>query len=757
MRNWIRRLTVSVTVVLGFLFLAGVAKRVWAQQAVEKKFDQLDQNKDGKITPDELRAGELFKRLDLDGNGEITRSEAARALARGKLNDLMKPSESSSSDNPMVKQIEAIAKSADADGDGKITREEAADAPWFERADHNGDGVVDATEVETIKRTVAKMPSSTKPGSSLQAAPSVTADDIKKVTSGPEVLNPGEAGIGRMIADVNFIDIEGKNRKLSDVASEQGAVLIMTSASCPVSKRYLPEIAKLQQEFAKAQLPVVLINPFPSEKESAIRSQLAAQPISAIYVHDKTKSFATTLAAKTTTEVFLIDRKRTLIYRGALDDQYGINYNLDAPRRRYLLEAIDAYGRNESPTITATAAPGCELELDSATRDSKADVTYYGDVARILQQNCVSCHRDNGIAPFSLADLDSVQDHVSVIKRVVTEGTMPPWFAANKQDSKSNPWANDCSLSSRDKSDLLAWIESKDRPLGEQTDAPEPKQYPSEWSIGKPDMILTLSKPYDIKATGYMPYQFDVVETELTEDKWVSAYEILPSERDVVHHVIVKVHEKGSAARDAGEGAGGYWAVYVPGNGSQQYNQGFARLLPAGSKVSFQIHYTPSGTAKQERLRMGLVFAKDKPQYEVRTVGVAHMGISIPPHTAAHVETKTQRVPFDIPIMGFMPHMHIRGAAFKYEAIDESGKSEVLLDIPRYDFNWQLNYSYKTPKLVPRGSTIKVTAVYNNSESNAANPDPGKRVKWGPQTIDEMMIGYVEYFVPLTEPKVAAK
>jgi Ca2+-binding EF-hand superfamily protein/thiol-disulfide isomerase/thioredoxin len=748
---------VSVTVVLGFLFLAGVAKRVWAQQAVEKKFDQLDKNKDGKITPDELPAAELFKRLDLDGNGEITRSEAARALARGKLNDLMKSSGDSASDNPMVKQIEAIAKSADTDGDGKITREEAADAPWFERADHNGDGVVDATEVETIKRTVAKMPSNGKPGSLLQAAPSVTADDIKKVTSGPEVLNPGEAGIGRMIADVKFNDIEGKNHQLSDLASGHGAILIMTSSSCPVSKRYLPEIAKLQQEFAKAQLPVVLINPFPSEKESAIRSQLAAQPLSAIYVHDQTKSFATTLAAKTTTEVFVIDRKRTLVYRGALDDQYGINYNLDAPRHRYLLEAIDALGRNESPAISATAAPGCELELDSSTRDSKTDVTYYSDVARILQQNCVSCHRDNGIAPFSLADLDSVQDHASVIKRVVTEGTMPPWFAANKQDSKSNPWANDCSLSSRDKSDLLAWIESKDRPLGEQKDAPEPKQYPSEWSIGKPDMVLTLSKPFDIKATGYMPYQFDVVETELTEDKWVTAYEILPSERDVVHHVIVKVHEKGSAARDAGEGAGGYWAVYVPGNGSQKYNQGFARLLPAGSKVSFQIHYTPSGTAKKERLRMGLVFAKDKPQYEVRTVGVAHMGISIPPNAAAHVETKTQRVPFDLPIMGFMPHMHIRGAAFKYEAIDASGKSEVLLDIPRYDFNWQLNYSYKTPKLVPRGSTIKVTAVYNNSESNAANPDPGKRVKWGPQTIDEMMIGYVEYFVPLTDHKVAAK
>jgi mono/diheme cytochrome c family protein len=760
MKKWIRRLTISVTVLLGCLILTGVATRVWAQQAVDKKFDQLDQNKDGKVTPDELPASDFFKRLDLDGNGEITKSEAARALARGKLNDLMKSAGGSSSDNPMVKQIEAIAKSADADGDGKITREEAADAPWFERIDRNGDDIVDATELDTIKRIVAAMPSGSKSGSTLQAPPTITANDIKKVTTGPEVLNPGESGIGRSIADVEFTDLEGKIHKLSEVAAEHGAVLIMTSATCPVSKRYLPEIAKLQSEFAKAHLPVVLINPFPSEKEEAIQSQLAAQPIDAIYVHDKTKSLASALAAKTTTEVFLIDRKRTLVYRGALDDQYGINYNLDAPRRKYLLDAISAFGRKESPVISATAAPGCELGLELVKSDSKTKVTYYGDVARILQQNCVSCHRDDGIAPFSLADLDSVQDHMSVIKRVVTEGTMPPWFAAKgttkESDQASNPWLNDCSLSNRDKTDLLAWIESKDRALGDAKDAPEPRTYAPEWSIGKPDLILTLSKPYDIKATGYMPYQFDVVETELTEDKWVTAYEILPSERDVVHHVIVKVHEKGSSARDAGEGAGGYWAVYVPGNGSQKYNQGFARLLPAGSKVSFQIHYTPSGTAKKERLRMGLAFAKDKPQYEVRTVGVANMGIAIPPHAAAHVETKTQRVPFDLPIMSFMPHMHIRGAAFKYEAIDASGKNEVLLDIPRYDFNWQLNYSYKTPKLVPRGSTIKITAVYNNSESNAANPDPAKRVKWGPQTIDEMMIGYIEYFVPLTDNKVAA-
>jgi hypothetical protein len=246
-----------------------------------------------------------------------------------------------------------------------------------------------------------------------------------------------------------------------------------------------------------------------------------------------------------------------------------------------------------------------------------------------------------------------------------------------------------------------------------------------------------------------MPYANDIVETELKEDRWVSAYEILPSQRDVVHHVIVRVHDKGSEVRKADEGREGYWAIYVPGNGACVYPEGFARKIPAGAKVSFQIHYTPSGKAKKERLKMGLVFAKKPPTHEIRTVPLANPRLSIPPGVARHVETHTQRVPFDMPIMGFMPHMHTRGVAFKYEVTYADGKTETLLDIPRYDFNWQLRYGYKQPKLIPQGSTMKITAVFDNSPGNKANPDPTKLVKWGSQTVDEMMIGYIEYFRPL--------
>ncbi|MBN8457251.1 MAG: EF-hand domain-containing protein [Verrucomicrobia bacterium] len=717
----------------------------WVVAQAPGVFDQFDKNSDGKVTPDELSNATAFARFDIDHDGAITPAEYQQVADSAPST----PTPDDTGKRSRVAQIEAIAKQFDADGDGKITREEAAGAAWFERVDANGDGVADVPEIQRVKAAAAR--SKRGGGAALpETAPPLSAEDLKKITSGPEVLKPGDAGIGRMIPDAKFTTLDGTARNLADMQGRKALVIAMTSATCPVSKRYLPSLAVLAKEFAAQHIGLLLVNPFVSETTDEIKAQLAAAGLRTDYVHDTDKKLAAALQARTTTEVFLLDTRRTLLYRGALDDQYGINYNLDAPRHPYLRDAIAAFLQSETPPVQATVAPGCELDLEDAPKTANTGVTYHRDVARILQQNCVQCHRDGGIAPFALDDIEEVTDRAKVIRRVVTEGTMPPWFAAPEKDAAASRWANDISLSARDKADLLAWIESKDRPLGDAAEAPAKRVYPEEWNIGQPDLIVPLSRAYDIKATGFMPYQLDVVETTLTEDRWVTAYEILPSARDVVHHVIVQVHEPGTAVRNVGEGAGGYWAVYVPGNGSCVYPPGFARKLPAGARISFQIHYTPSGEAKTERLRLGLVFAKTAPRYEVRTVGVANRRIAIPPGAAHHVETQTQRVPFDMPVTSFMAHMHMRGKAFRYEVTHPDGKTETLLDIPRYDFNWQMRYDLKQPKLLPRGSTVKVTAVYDNSSANRANPDPTRLVKWGPQTVDEMMIGYLEYFTPVS-------
>ena len=697
-----------------------------AQNAADLAFQKYDADQDGKVTPAELPQQAIFKRYDLNNDGNITLEET-RSVMGGS-------SESTAGMPADLNQGKRLWQRLDQNKDGKLTRDEVPQAAVFARFDLNNDGIITQEEGRKVVENALK-----------PSTPSNTSPNVPVVTSGPRVLKGTEHGIGRQIADLRFTDLAGKPHQLSEF---KASVIAMTSATCPVSKKYLHSLARLEKDLRAQNIALILVNPFASETEDEIQAQLGEAKITATYCHDKEKALAASLDAQTTTEVFLIDSKRTLIYRGALDDQYGIDYSHDAPRTNYLRNAVTAMLAGSQPPTAATAAPGCELDFPATNTAQATTVTYHRDVARILQQNCVTCHRDNGIAPFALDDIAEVTDRAKVIKRVISEGTMPPWFAAPVPAGKDSPWANDCSLSNRDKTDLLTWLSSADRPLGDPADAPAPLKFEDEWTIGKPDLIVQLPRPVSIKAEGFMPYQFLTAETTLTEDTWVQGYEIVPTDRSVVHHVIVSVFEKGSRARDRDEGTGGYWAAYVPGNASQLSPEGFARKLPAGATVGFQIHYTPSGKATQDQLRMGLVFAKKEPRYAVETIGVPKRKLNIPPGASAHEETFTKAVPYDMNVMAYMAHMHVRGKAFKYELITADG-TETLLDIPRYDFNWQLRYDLAQPKVLPRGSQLKITALFDNSPENKANPDPTKTVHWGPQTIDEMMIGYIETFRPL--------
>ncbi|MCG8602985.1 MAG: redoxin domain-containing protein [Verrucomicrobiales bacterium] len=734
-------------ILLSVFFLSPAMAQDRLKEAI---FHRYDRNGDEVVSSSELPDAATRAKFDRDGDGDVTLAEYRETVGIKAEPGESNPGEKNAA---AVKRLDAYVKEADKDGDGRLSKAETGGAEWFARIDRNKNGFIDATEVETVRGLVKRFGDRILPSAPEET---VSEEEIAKITSGPEILKPGDVGIGRKVEDFSFKGLVGRTHQLSEVRDHKAVVFAMTSATCPVSKRLLPALADLQPELARQGIPLVLVNSFSSESVEQIKEQLESVSFEGTYVHDTDLSVAKALDATTTTEVFLIDSRQTLHYRGALNDQYGIDYSIDAPRVNYLEEAVAAFLEGIAPTIAATAAPGCELDLGERKGEAVGDlITYHRDVSRILQRNCVQCHHDGGIAPFALDDFEEVSDRARVIKRVVDEGTMPPWFAAPAKDGE-NPWANDHSLSTQEKETLLAWLESKDQPVGDPADAPLPLSFPDEWTMGEPDLVVPISKAYEIKATGFMPYQRDVVETTLTEDKWVTGYEILPSERDVVHHVIVQVFEKGATVRDRGE-ATGYWAAYVPGNGAVRYPEGFARKFPAGAKVHFQIHYTPSGTAKKERLKMGLHFADSPPQYEVKTIGVADRRLNIPPGAESHVESTTRGVPFDIPALGFMAHMHVRGKAFTYELIHPDGTTEMLLDIPRYDFNWQLRYELKEPKMLPKGSQVKVTGVFDNSEKNKANPDPGKTVKWGDQTYDEMLIGYVEYFVPVGEgEKVAA-
>jgi peroxiredoxin/mono/diheme cytochrome c family protein len=584
---------------------------------------------------------------------------------------------------------------------------------------------------------------------SVPAVAEPAKDPIRKA---PRVVKPAEHGVGRLAPDIAFTDTTGKAGKLSDFKDKKAVVVLFTSTSCPVSQKYAPVLARLEKAYRDKGVAFVYVNPVATDPADDIAKAIKAHGFAGPFVHDKDGAFAKALGAKATTDAFVLDPARTVAYHGAADDQYGLGYSLPAPKVSYLAPALDAVLAGKVPTIQATEAPGCELDLKLG-RGPQSAVTYHNQVARLVQAHCVECHRKGGVAPFPMETYQDVVAHAGQIKKVIENETMPPWFAA-KTETGPSPWINDRSLTTAEKAEMLVWLRG-DKAEGDRADAPRPRTFDPDWQIGKPDAIVRAEKAVPVQAEGVMDYQHVEAETDFGEDKWVQTLEVRPTARQVVHHVLVFVLPPKKAGEKINPFDGvarselqGYYAIYVPGNSTLVYPDGLGKKFPKGSKVRFQIHYTPNGTATEDRPELGLVWCKEKPKHQVVVAAAANPLMSIPPGADNHAVPGLLPVPFDVKVIAFLPHMHLRGKAFRYEVTPKGGQKEVLLDIPRYDFNWQVRYELAEPKAIPKGSILWGTGWYDNSAKNPANPDPTATVKWGKQTYEEMMLGYVEYYIP---------
>jgi len=553
-------------------------------------------------------------------------------------------------------------------------------------------------------------------------APSQPAPDLK---SAPKVRRAADHGVGGLVADAAFTDTAGKTGKLSDFRDKAYLVVAMTDPGCPLCQKFAPALARLEKDYAAKNVAFLFVNPLTDAK------------------------LAGAVGATSTTEVVVLDPARTVVYRGAVSDQYGLGYSLDAPRYSYLSAALDHMLAGRQPKVAATTAPGCEVTPPAAP---PTPLTYHARVERIVQQNCVECHRAGGTAPFALDSYEQLTTRRGAVKRAVSDKVMPPWYAAAPAPGEHTPWMNDRSLTAADRADLLAWLDG-DRPKGNPADAPRPRTFETGWLIGKPDMIIELPRPVPIKAEGVMGYVNITVPTGLTEDKWIAALEMQPTAREVTHHALVFAAKPGDPSRGEGDG---FFAAYAPGSTALVYPEGYAKKLSKDAALRFQLHYTPNGTATEDRTRIGLVFAKAPPRHEARVAALANGKFVIPPGDANYrVESDNKFFPPRLlqptwynpaRILAFFPHAHVRGKAMRFELPGENGAaSRTLLEVPRYDFNWQLEYRYAEPVAIPAVTQLKYTAWYDNSRGNPANPDPTAAVRWGPQTFNEMHLGYVEF------------
>lgn len=407
-----------------------------------------------------------------------------------------------------------------------------------------------------------------------------------------------------------------------------------------------------------------------------------------------------------------------------------------------------------------------------------SDPTYYKDVVPVLQRNCQSCHRPGEAAPMSFLDYGSTRPWAKAIKSAVQVNKMPPWFA---EPNASHKFANDRSLSDADRKTLVAWVDAG-AAEGNPADAPKPIVFLEGWNIGKPDVVYTMPKPFAVPGSGRIEYQYVVIPTNLTEDKWVQMAEIRPTNRSVVHHVIAFIRPKGSdwlaeaqpgvpfvpglesrrlppgqpnaqAPPQLGEGQifqAEMLVAYAPGMPAQVLAPGTAKLLPAGSDLVFQLHYTAGGTDTQDQSSVGLIFAKEPPQRRNLTLTAANVMFAIPPGDPNYAVKAQVTLRDDSEMVSLMPHMHLRGKDFLYKVVYPTGETQTLLSVPKYDFNWQLIYVLDQPLVLPKGSRIECTAHFDNSINNRFNPDPTATVHFGEQTWDEMMIGFFDVTIPVS-------
>jgi mono/diheme cytochrome c family protein len=498
----------------------------------------------------------------------------------------------------------------------------------------------------------------------------------------------------------------------------------------------------LERTYRDRGVAFLMVNPKKHEDVEAMRGARERYKLEMGYVHDPEVKLGIALKADSTTDVFVLDGARTLVYRGAVDDQYGFGYSLPAAKKNYLVDALEAVLGGREVAVKATSAPGCDFPVKvEDARAEAAKVTWHNRVSRIVQNNCQECHRAGEPAPFSLVSYEDVEDNLATIRRVVEKKFMPPWFAEGGKET----WANHRALSEADREDLLAWI-GAGAPVGDEKDAPLARKWVEGWRIGRPDAVYSVEQPIAVAAQGVMDYQNVLVKTNLTADKWVRAVEVRGSQPQVIHHVLVfvvfpKDHPRAKEQPRHRGGLSGYFAGMVPGAGVSVFPEGTAKFLPRGASLVFQIHYTPNGEAVEDRPRMGVIFA-EKPEREVATRAAFDNKFRIPPGASDHEIVGEYTFREAQRIFSFSPHSHLRGKAFKYELIDSAGKARTVLDIPKYDFNWQLVYELRRPIDVAAGTRLRVTARYDNSEKNPANPDPTKWVTFGEQTSDEMMIGY---------------
>ncbi len=521
-----------------------------------------------------------------------------------------------------------------------------------------------------------------------------------------------------------------------------------------MARGYAVQLNLLHEEFAKQG--VHLVGVMSNRQDSAADIARYASELNIVFplVHDLENRVADRYGANRTPEVFLLDAQLKLRYHGRIDDQLAPGVARATATRQDLRIAIEELLAGKPVSIPATTALGCIIGRvasarlsEQATEDPHSslanEITYTNQVARVLQRHCIECHRAGEIGPFAMDSYDEVVGWAETMLETVEQGRMPPWHA----DPEFGHFVNERSMPEADQQVLRDWI-AGGLQRGPESDLPTLPKWIEDWNLPQPpDVVVDMrARPFTVPKDGIVEYQYFVADPGFEQDTWVTAAQVIPGARGVVHHAIVFVRPP-----DGSEFRGiGWLSAYVPGQRVHELPPGRARKIPAGSKFVFQMHYTPNGMEQTDVTKVGLLLGRaEEVTHEVFTVMAIDQEFEIPPGVANHaVLARTESLPADGELLAITPHMHVRGKSFRL--FNEGQPAQVLLNVPSYDFNWQHTYQLEQPLALDAFSKgLAFEATFDNSTNNPFNPDPTETVTWGDQTWEEMAVAFFEVARPL--------
>lgn len=547
--------------------------------------------------------------------------------------------------------------------------------------------------------------------------------------------------IGDVIGELRFKDIRGLQRSLADLGKKRAYVFVFTTTQCPLVKRTIPKLIELDDKYGPKDVQLVAVNLGADDTIRDMAAQAIEYNASFPFVKDSDLSCVKRLGIQRTPEVAVLDANLKLVYRGRVDDQLRLGGARPEPTRRDLEEALRELLAGQPVSVATTTVDGCLITSPEPLATNGPAPTFHKEVAPILSRRCVNCHRPGTAAPFSLLDHKDAAANAEMIAEVVVDQRMPPWFA----NPKHGKFQNDPSLTRDERDTLVRWVRTG-RAVGDPNDAPpSPKFNDSKWRIGEPDLVVSMLLEESIPATGYVPYRHLLLPHIFLADTWLEAVEIRPDNPAVVHHC--------NMAYVTAQGAGieTFITGYVPGGQPLdlgRFDNGVAYFVPKLAGLGLQIHFTTTGKPEKCRISVGLRFPRRVVEKRLHHFLLDPHRIQIPPGHGAYEMRSSRTLKHDITLLGLFTHMHLRGKDMTFFADAPNQPRETLLQIPNYNFGWQLGYEIEPgTKRLPKGTKVEAIAHFDNSAFNPYNPDPKRTVPYGQQSYDEMFNGYVFYVV----------